>query len=311
MSDHRALVIGEALVDVIVHADGTREEHPGGSPANVALGLARLGRRVDLLTWLAHDAYGRRVTSHLEASGVHLLSGDRSALTTPTSVAWLDESGQAARYDFDLTWEMPGAVADDTAPLVVHTGSIAATLQPGGPAVLREITARRALSTVTYDPNARPAIMGTPAQALAVVNEFVRVADVVKASDEDVAWLCPGRDIETVAEDWARSGPAVVVVTRGGAGVSAVTAGGIRLTIPARPVEVADTLGAGDSFMSGLIDGLWHEELLGGRNRGALRAIDEDTLRRVLDRCLRIAAITVSRAGANPPRLAELAEAQD
>ncbi|HEY0119931.1 MAG TPA: carbohydrate kinase [Cellulomonas sp.] len=308
MNDPRALVIGEALVDVVVHADGRREEHPGGSPANVALGLARLGRPADLLTWLAHDAYGARVKSHLEASGVRLLSGNRSALSTPVAMARLDEHGQAS-YEFDLTWDLPTSWdGDGEAPLVVHTGSIATTLRPGGPAVLREVTARRPLSTITYDPNARPALMGTPAQARPIVEEFVRVADVIKASDNDMEWLYPGQKPDEVAVRWARSGPALVVVTHGEGGAFAVTAGGAQLHLPALPVDVVDTVGAGDSFMSGLIDGLWTEGLLGGPRRAALKAIDADTLRRVLERCIRIAAITVSRAGANPPRRAELGE---
>lgn len=308
MSEARALVIGEALVDVVVHADGRREEHPGGSPANVALGLARLGRQVDLLTWLAPDAYGQRVTSHLQASGVHVVTGNRSAVSTPVALARLDEHGQAS-YDFDLTWDLPTTWAgDDVAPLVVHTGSIATTLEPGGPAVLREVTKRRATSTVTYDPNARPALMGTPAHARTIVEEFVRASDVVKASDADLEWLYPGQRPDDVAARWARSSPAVVVVTHGGDGAFAATGGGARLTVPAPKVDVVDTVGAGDSFMSGLVDGLWSEGLLGAKNRAALKAIDADTLQRVLERCIRIAAITVSRAGANPPRRAELGE---
>ena len=310
MSEARALVIGEALVDVVVHADGERDEHPGGSPANVAVGLARLGRPADLLTWLAPDAYGARVKSHLEASGVHVLAGNRSALATPVALARLDEHGQAS-YEFDLTWDLPTAWdGDDVAPLVVHTGSIATVLEPGGPAVLRELTKRRAASTITYDPNARPALMGTSTQARLVVEEFVRVADVVKASDNDLEWLYPGHQPDEVAVRWARSGPAVVVVTHGEHGAFAATAGGARLHIPAQQVDVVDTVGAGDSFMSGLIDGLWAEGLLGAGRRSALKAIEADTLQRVLERCIRIAAITVSRAGANPPRRAELGEAE-
>lgn len=308
MSEPRALVIGEALVDVVVHADGRREEHPGGSPANVALGLGRLGRPVDLLTWLAHDAYGGRVKSHLESSGVHLLTGNRSALATPVAIARLDAQGQAS-YDFELTWDLPTAWdGDDAAPLVVHTGSIATTLKPGGPAVLRAVTARRSTSTITYDPNARPVLMGTPLQARAIVEEFVRVADVIKASDGDLTWLYPGQKPDDVAARWARSGPAIVVVTHGEDGAFAATASGAHLHVPAPQVRVVDTVGAGDSFMSGLIDGLWTEGLLGASRRAALKAIDSGVLQRVLERCIRIAAITVSRAGANPPKRAELGE---
>jgi fructokinase len=309
VSEARALVIGEALVDVVEHADGRREEHPGGSPANVALGLARLGRPVDLLTWLAADDRGARVASHLQASGVRVVTGDRSPASTPVALARLDERGQAS-YEFDLTWDLPTAwEGDDATPLVVHTGSIATTLTPGGPAVLREVTRRRPTSTITYDPNARPALMGTPGEALPVVEAFVAVADVVKASDDDLAWLYPGQEPDEVAVRWASSGTAVVVVTHGEHGAFAATAGGDRLRVPAVPVDVADTVGAGDSFMSGLVDGLWREGLLGADHRAELQAIDEGALRRVVDRCIRIAAITVSRAGANPPDRAALGEA--
>jgi fructokinase len=216
-----------------------------------------------------------------------------------------------ASYEFDLTWELPTAWDDDeVAPLVAHTGSIATTLQPGGPAVLREVTHRRRTSTITYDPNARPALMGTPAEALAVVEQFVRVADVIKASEDDLQWLYPLREPDEVAAAWARSGPAVVVVTHGEHGAFAATASGTQLHIPAVRVDVVDTVGAGDSFMSGLIDGLWTAGLLGAENRPALQAIDAETLTTILERCIRIAAITVSRAGANPPRSAELGESQ-
>lgn len=309
MNEPRALVIGEALVDVVVHHDGSREEHPGGSPANVALGLARLGRQVDLLTWLAHDAYGSRVRSHLEASGVHVIAGNRSALSTPVAIARIDDQG-AASYVFELEWDLPTQWdGDDVAPLVVHTGSIATTLRPGAGAVLREVVARRATSTVTYDPNMRPAIMGDPRDVVPVVDELVRAADVIKVSDEDLAWLHPGQAPEDVATRWARSGPAVVVVTRGGEGAFAVTSGGVTVSVRTPPVQVVDTVGAGDSFMSGLIDGLWAADLLGGDRRAALHVIDAATLEKVLLRCARIAAITVSRAGANPPRAAELVTA--
>ena len=132
MNDARALVIGEALVDVVVREDGSREEHPGGSPANVALGLARLGRTADLLTWLAPDEHGDRIREHLAASGVHVLTAPVHASRTPVAVAHLDKTG-AATYEFDLEWDLPSSWdGDDVDPVVVHTGSIATTLQPGG-----------------------------------------------------------------------------------------------------------------------------------------------------------------------------------
>lgn len=302
----RALVVGEALVDVVLHPDGSRTEHPGGSPANVAIGLARLGRRADLLTWLADDVHGDLVRRHLAESGVHVLTGSPTPARTSVATATLDPQG-AATYAFDLEWALPSSWAeDDDDPLVVHTGSIAAVLPPGGPATVELVESRRATSTVTYDPNLRPALMGDPATVLPVVERLVRAADVVKVSDEDLAWLLPGVAPAEVAEQWCGLGPALVVVTHGGEGAFAVTARGARLTVPAPRVTVADTVGAGDSFMGGLVDGLWSAGLLGADRRDALHDVDGETVVAVLARCARIAAITVSRSGANPPWSSEL-----
>ncbi len=304
----RALVVGEALVDAVRRPDGSRDEFPGGSPANVALGLGRLGRRVDLLTWIAPDASGDLVRRHLQRSHVTVLRGDRTPPTTPVATAHLDEAG-VATYEFDLTWDLPSTWDEgDDDPLVVHTGSIGAVLAPGGAQVERLLTARRPRSTVTYDPNLRPALMGDPAHVRPTVERLVALADVVKVSDEDLAWLLPGVAPAEIAEQWARSGPALVVVTHGGEGAFACTSAGARTSVPAPAVTVADTVGAGDSFMAGLIDGLWSSGLLGGDRRTALHAVDVETVERVLARCARIAAITVSRHGANPPSLAELEE---
>ena len=305
-NDERALVIGEALIDVVVHADGTHDEHPGGSPANVALGLGRLGRRTELLTWLGKDARGALVRRHLEDSGVRVLTGDRHAARTPVATARLDDEG-VATYEFDLEWDLPTSWdGDDAAPLVVHTGSIAAVLEPGATRVARELTQGRATSTLTYDPNLRPALMGSPERASRYIEAMVAVADVVKVSDEDLAWLHPGVAPAEIAEEWSRRGPALVVVTHGGQGAFASTAAGARVQVPAPRVTVADTVGAGDSFMSGLIDGLWSAGLLGAARRDALHDVSGETVEALLTRCARIAAITVSRAGANPPRADEL-----
>lgn len=302
----RALVIGEALIDVVARPDGSRAQHPGGSPANVALGLGRLGRRVDLLTWLGHDADGDLVRRHLRGSGVNVLQGNRSALRTPVATAHLDAGGTAS-YEFDLEWDLPETWDEDPGnPVVVHTGSIATVLQPGGAAVAAIVARRRTTSTITYDPNLRPVLMGSPAHALPVVDAFVRLADVVKVSDEDLAWLHPGVAPAEIAEEWSRSGPSLVVVTHGGEGAFASTSAGARISVAAPKVQVADTVGAGDSFMGGLIDGLWSAGLLGADRRQALADVDAATVEGVLERCARIAAITVSRAGANPPRSSEL-----
>lgn len=305
----RALVVGEALVDVVLRPGADPAEHPGGSPANVAIGLGRLGRRVDLLTWLADDAHGDLVREHLAGSDVHVLAGDRGPERTPVARAHLDAEG-AATYEFDLTWDLPDRWDEgEDAPVVVHTGSIATVIAPGGEAVARLLADRRDGSTITYDPNLRPALMGSPEETLPVVERLVALADVVKVSDEDLAWLHPGVAPAEIARDWLGRGPALVVVTLGGEGALAITAAGDEVLVEAPRVQVADTVGAGDSFMGALIDGLWSADLLGADRREALRAIDRPAVERVLVRCARVAAITVSRPGANPPTSADLGEA--
>ncbi|MET0435203.1 MAG: carbohydrate kinase [Cellulomonas sp.] len=305
----RALVVGEALVDVVLRPGAEPAEHPGGSPANVAIGLGRLGRRVDLLTWLADDAHGDLVREHLAGSDVHVLAGDRGPERTPVARAHLDAEG-AATYEFDLTWDLPTRWDEgEDAPAVVHTGSIATVIAPGGEAVAHLLADRRDTSTITYDPNLRPALMGSPEDTLPVVERLVALADVVKVSDEDLAWLHPGVAPAEIARDWLGRGPALVVVTLGGEGALAISAAGDEVLVEAPRVQVADTVGAGDSFMGALIDGLWTADLLGAAARDRLRAIDRPTVERVLVRCARVAAITVSRSGANPPTSADLGEA--
>ncbi|GAA2726954.1 carbohydrate kinase family protein [Cellulomonas aerilata] len=302
----RALVIGEALVDVVRRLDGSTQEHPGGSPANVALGLGRLDRPVDLLTWIGTDERGRTVREHLERSAVRLTPGSDGADHTSVATATLDASG-AATYTFDLDWQVPAeAVPDLTDVVVVHTSTIGAARAPGGPAVLRILAESRLDATITYDPNIRPDLLGDHDEARDLVERLVALADVVKVSDEDLAWLEPGARPHDVAVRWATRGPALVVVTRGGEGALAVTAGGVEVDVPAPRVDVADTVGAGDSFMAGLVDGLWSAGLLGAMHRIALGGVGAEVLVPVLERCARIAAVTVSRPGADPPRAAEV-----
>lgn len=304
MPEH-ALIIGEALVDVVRRSDGTQSAHPGGSPANVAFGLARLGRRVELLTSLGDDAYGALVRDHVESSGATVVATS-AAPHTSVATANLDEHG-VATYDFDLDWALHAEQATIPDPVVVHTGSIAAVLEPGASAVELLVGAAKERATITYDPNVRPSLMGERGQAEATIERFVALADVVKVSDEDLEWLFPGEDPADAAQRWLALGPALVVVTLGSKGALAACEAGM-VSVPPVIVEVADTVGAGDSFMSGLIDGLWSADLLGGQRREALRAIDLRKVTLILQRCARIAGITVSRSGANPPTRTELGE---
>ena len=308
----RALVVGEALVDIV---RGPRGEalgrHPGGSPANVALGLARLGHRAELLTWLGEDEDGLLVTDHLAASGVRLVPGSTGAVRTSTATATLDGTG-AATYDFELDASMPSVDLDGLVGPegfdVVHTGSVAAVLAPGAAVVEALLSCTRHRATVSYDPNARPDLMGDPDVTLAKVLAYVGISDVVKVSDEDLAWLRPGVDPLDVAGSWLMRGASLVVVTRGEGGADGVTPGGT-VHVDSPPTRVVDTVGAGDSFMSGLLDGLARHRLLGAARRDALRALDAATVRTVLTHAARIASITCSRPGADPPRSADLGPA--
>jgi fructokinase len=299
----RALVVGESLIDVVRRLDGSVDEHPGGSPMNVAIGLGRLGRPVDLLTWFGQDARGTALREHIAESAVRVVEGSDGAASTSVAVATLDATG-AATYTFELDWQVPPRAEQLDDAVVVHSSTIGAALAPGGEAVLDLLSRARTSATVTYDPNVRPALLGDGARAL--VERLVELADVVKVSDEDLAWCEPGSTPGAVAARWASRGPGLVVVTHGAEGVLAMTSAGLTVTVPSRRVVVADTVGAGDSFMSGLIDGLWTAGLLGADRREALGLIDESTLIGILERCAEIAGITVSRAGANPPWAREL-----
>ena len=154
--------------------------------------------------------------------------------------------------------------------------------------------------------------MGEPEDARTTVEALISLSDLVKCSNEDIGWFYGVDDsddaaVEEVLQSWLAMGAAIVVVTRGKRGALALTASGVRLEVPANPdVVVEDTVGAGDSFMGGLEDGLWSEDLVGADRREALRAIDAETLERVVRHAAAIADITVSRAGANPPTRAEL-----
>jgi fructokinase len=300
MTGRPVLVVGEALVDLVQRVDGSVDEAPGGSPANVALTLGRLGRHPELLTSLGDDDRGRTVRGWLEESGVRVVGATAGHTSTATAV--LDASG-AASYEFDLAWTVDAGLAGPAD--VVHVGSIATVIEPGATEVARLVAERRETATISFDPNVRPALIDDAATARARVEQLVTLADVVKVSDEDLLWLHPDRSLDEAAAAWLAAGPALVVVTLGGDGALALTDSG-RITIPAPTTTVVDTVGAGDTFMGALLDGLIEADLVGADRRQALRDVPAGLLERVLRRSADAAAITVSRPGANPPTLAEL-----
>ncbi|MCE0763408.1 carbohydrate kinase [Pseudonocardia kujensis] len=313
MADNGVIAVaGEALVDVVpAPAEGYFEFAPGGSPANVAVGLARLGVGARMLARLGSDFLGRRLRAHLGGNGVDLSHVVDAPEQSSLALVEVGPDG-VADYDFRITgtsdwqWtpdELAGALDGIVA---LHSGSLALTVEPGAP-VLRELMAKAAGSaTVSYDPNCRPRLMGDPAEVLRGVHEMLAVADVVKVSDEDLRWLLPDVPPGEVLDDWAGRGPALVAVTLGGDGVLAATAKGIRTSMPGRAVEVVDTVGAGDSFSAALLAALHARDLLGPARRGALRGLSALTLDEVLEECVTAASITCSRRGAQPPTTEEL-----
>jgi fructokinase len=301
MSDF--LVIGECVADIVRTPGQPDVTHPGGSPANVAYGLARLGRPAALLTQLGDDPSGKLITGHLRSAGVRLLADAQHDVRTPSAVVTLDEQG-AARYEFDIAWTLE-PVEPPTGVRHVHIGSIGAVTEPGAAATVALAERLRTDATVSYDPNVRPELMGAHAQGLAAVERCVALSDVVKASDEDLAWLYPGQPLAAVAARWLTAGPAVVFVTMGAQGATAFT-GGAQVTGTPVPTEVADTVGAGDSFMSATLDALTGLGLTGAAGRPALRELDESALAGIVRHAGTAAALTVSRPGANPPTSAEL-----
>ena len=159
----RALVIGEALIDIVERDGKILGEHVGGSPLNVAVGLARLGRGVDFLTHIGDDERGRRISEYVRSSGAKLVPGSVTADRTPTALATLDESGKA-EYAFDIDWQLTGT-PEVAPPLVAHTGSIATVLEPGCRAAAALLDAYHLSATISFDPNVRPALIEDDEQA--------------------------------------------------------------------------------------------------------------------------------------------------
>ncbi|KHK95393.1 hypothetical protein LK09_19360 [Microbacterium mangrovi] len=291
----RVAVVGEALVDVI----GTTA-HPGGSPVNVAVGLARLGLDVTMMTRFGRDAHGRLLEEHLARAGVTLAPGSAApGARTSSAHVTLDEHG-AAMYAFDVSWDV--APPDLGGFDLVHTGSIGAYLEPGASAVASALAGVPGGTVVSFDPNIRPALVGARAEAVARTERIAALSHIVKLSDEDASWLYPGMPVLDVLRRLSGLGARLAVATLGARGCLAI-AGADVFEVPAPPVVVADTVGAGDSFMSGLL-----AALVADAGPGVVAAGTEPG--RGWEHALRFAlwsaAVTVARPGADPPWADEL-----
>lgn len=292
------LVVGESLIDV-VRRGGEEDEVVGGSPANVALGLARLGAPVRFHTALGHDDRGERIAAHLSAAGVEVVGASWSLPKTSTALAQIGADG-AARYTFDLVWRLPVEPEPEHAS-VIHTGSLAAFLEPGASVVQRTLAGARPGTLITIDPNIRAALLPDHAAAVRRFEGLLRLATVVKLSDEDAAWLYPDLPHDALLRRLLAAGPRLVALTRGGSGAT-LAAGDILHTVAAPAVTVRDTVGAGDTFMAALIAYVL-------QNPAALSVIDRDDLDRMGTYAVTAAAITVERVGADLPTAADVRRA--
>jgi fructokinase len=307
----RLTVIGEALVDLVPGSEPRSfTASPGGSPYNVAIGLARLGLDTSLMARLADNALGRILRERALAEGIDLSASPRATEPTTLAVVSLDAQARAS-YDFyldgtaDWQWTASEVSRAPEPVTVLHFGSLASWTSPGDEHILNLATRMRGRGDVlvSYDPNVRPRLLNDPEHGQRMVERGVRLAHLAKASQEDVAWLYPGQTVAEVARHWLALGATVVVITDGANGADAFTAPGPAIHRPARDVSVVDTVGAGDSFTAGLLGSLVRR----GRDYPAgLAECPQAELAAALDDAATAAALTCQRAGSDPPTLADL-----
>ncbi|WP_369141895.1 carbohydrate kinase [Streptomyces sp. R44] len=311
MSPRQITVLGECVADAFTEPANASNELalrvlPGGGPANTAVALARLGTPTRFLARLSGDVFGRLFRAHLEASGVDLSYAVAADEPSTLAVAELDAHGQAA-YSFhaqdtaDWQWA-PGELAtvDLSGTACVHTGSLALVREPGGAVVEEFLAAVSPQVTVSIDPNVRP---------LLVRPEFYRdrlarwcgLADILRLSEDDLELLLPGASPERACDTWHAGGARLVVITLGAEG-ALVSLDGERLRLPAVAARVVDTVGAGDSFTAGLLHHLGHRGLLDGR----LAGIGLEDVAEACRFAARVAALTCSVVGPNPPWRSQL-----
>jgi fructokinase len=316
----RFLAAGEALFDIFVGSEraGTTlmEAQAGGSPFNVAIGLARLSCRTAFLGGIADDPLGERLAAQLRREGVDVSLVRRLKKRTTLSLVALSPEGVPA-YAFYGADAADAALTADALPdlpptiAAIHVGSYATVIQPTGSAIAALVARERGRRVIAYDPNVRPSIEPDLDLWRMTVAGYCRQVQVIKISAEDFGLLYPGEPTERRAADWLAAGVALVVVTHGGDGAEAFTRGG-RVSVQGEMVAVIDTLGAGDSFQAALLTGLDSEGLI-GTTCGAATPLhgawhpSPDQLTALLAAANRAAALTCARRGADLPRLTDLA----
>ena len=292
-------VCGEVLIDELPSGAVV-----GGGPANTAKALARLGHEVAFIDGISTDAYGVKARAELAADGVNLSLAMTSDLPTAVAVVTLAADGGAsyvfkldktATFDFNSSW-LPDP--SRYKPQVLHIGTLATLVQPGADVLFDWALACADFAPVVFDPNIRPQVMSDRDKYVALVEKWIGISSVVKLSDDDFEWLYPGKSPESIANQWLQGGAALVVMTRGADGLIGYTSDGV-VEVAGEKVNVVDTVGAGDTVGAIVVQGLITDGLLNMRG-----SVLEDVLRRAAV----AAAITCSRAGAQPPYAHEIRE---
>lgn len=302
---------GEALIDFLPRKSeaGADVYQPfnGGSIFNTAIALGRLGIDTGFYTGISNDFFGDSLLTGLRDSKVDTRFVKRS--DWPSTLAFVKLSDGHARYSFfDENSSMRMLTKKDLPKFpakvkALHFGSISLIPEPGGGTLEALMKRERKSRVICVDPNIRPGFIKNRKSHLARLARLIAMADIVKISDEDIAWMTGSKDIAKAARKWLKAGAKVVAITKGGEGVEAFTAKGT-VALPATKVKVADTVGAGDTFTAGLLTALLKAKVL---DKKALATLSLETLKDALAFAARAAAVTVSRPGADPPWAHELA----
>jgi fructokinase len=301
------LISGEALIDLIPDPAKANAYDAvlGGSPYNVAIGLTRLGAQTAFVSRISADGNGEALAAALAASGIDLSLVVRDKRPTTLAFVMRGTAKTGSRYSFyldgtayDGPWPFPKEWPKDAQHL--HVGSFSA-VERHGPAVVEAMRLAGPRATVSFDPNIRPFVTPDRESVARLVETQVTLASIVKASEEDLEWLYPTRSIEETLAAWAGSGPRFCVATLGEHGALAVL-GKEKVSVAAPQVEVVDTVGAGDSFMSGLLSAMDRDQALGAEAPQPARG----ELKRWLRFAATASAITCTRKGSDPPTRAEV-----
>lgn len=302
---------GDALIDFVptANADGREAVMPavGGSCLNVAIGMARLGAPTAFVGGISTDLFGRMIADHATASNVDLGLASRSDhQTTLAFVRIVAGESQYAFYDAGTAtrnWRYRRGTIPFATVEAVHVGSTTLVNDQGAAETKALIADARASSTISFDPNCRPNLVKDRPAYLVRMAEFAGCVDLIKMSDVDFAYLFGEEPYQQRANAMLGQGASLVVITRGSHGAVAWHAGAGQIEVPAPKVEVADTIGAGDSFQAALLFALHRQGRLARRQ---LKDVSENELRRALSFAANCAGLTCTRPGADPPWASEI-----